>query len=173
MKELLWTCSSLFLHYNCYFIPLPLFRFVYPSCSLGCVGGKLPPSPATYIYASVSHRVSPTFLLPRVRIFFSPPSFCKRKEKKNPVILSLPSLKPALGHSDHHLPTKTWWCWTQVSVCHWKNLKMGNLLSCRQKARWLSDSSNVCLLQNLYSQAMLQMFEWVYSSDSHQGLFVP
>lgn len=38
--------------------------------------------------------------------------------------------------------------------------------------RWLSDSSNVCLFQHLYSQAMLQMLDWVYLTGSYQILFV-
>lgn len=165
MKELLWVCSSqLILH------PITSSKVSVPQlfsrmCRRQVASQPFYPHLCLCLSSCLSH--FPPF---QSKTFFS--HFCLFvKEKKKymvPAGLSLPSLKPALGHSDHHLPTL--WCWVQVSVCH--------LLSCWQKTkaergRWLSDSSIVCLLQNPCSQAMVQMLEWVYSPGSHWGLFVP
>lgn len=41
-----------------------------------------------------------------------------------------------------------------------------------ERVKWLSDSSNSCLLENPNSQAVLQMLDWDYSTGPHQVLFV-
>lgn len=118
MKELLWTYFSQLIFHLITSFQVCVSQLFSRMCQRQSAS-----QPYLHLYLCLSLCLS-HFPPPQSKNFFSSPlSFYKRKKKIVPVGLSPPSLKPALGHSDHH--ANALWCWMQVSVCH--------LLSCWQK----------------------------------------
>lgn len=89
-----------------------------------------------------------------------------------PAGLCVPSLKPARSTWAVLITTSPErphgaGCSSQYDVRFPAGRRLG-----AERARWLSDSSHVCLLQNPYSQATLQMLDWVYSTGPRQVVLV-